>query len=257
MTAATAIHAAPIRLHNQVVLALAVVAALAIVACGFVSLAPNRLLSGKPVMLWHAAGPAAAVIGALFLALAALAFVPARRAVHVTATILAAILFVAVLYTAGDAAHRLGVGAPKLARISLGAGFWVLLGAAALAIVDGLQRAGAGPVPRLAIVLAVAAAAVALGEAGWFDALSLAREYHNRHAVFAAAIIRHVALVVGSVAPAIAIAVPLGILALRRERWRGPVFATLNLLQTVPSIALFALLIAPLSALGLGGIGPV
>ncbi|HEX3885164.1 MAG TPA: ABC transporter permease, partial [Stellaceae bacterium] len=47
------------------------------------------------------------------------------------------------------------------------------------------------------------------------------------------------------------------ILALRRERWRGPVFATLNLLQTVPSIALFALLIAPLSALGLGGIGPV
>jgi len=256
MTAASAIRAPALRLHNQVVLALVAVAALAILACGFVSLAPNRLLSGKPVMLWQAAGAGGATVGALLLALAALAFAPPKRAVHAVATILAALLSVTALYAAGDAARRLGVGAPHLARISLGAGFWVLLGAAALATVDGLQRAGAGPVPRLSIVLAVAAAAVLLGEAGWFDALSLAREYHNRNAVFAAAIIRHIELVVGSVLPAIAIGVPLGLFALRRAGWRGPVFATLNLLQTIPSIALFALLIAPLSALGLGGIGP-
>ena len=58
---------------------------------------------------------------------------------------------------------------------------------------------------------------------------------------------------------------PLGIAAARRPRLRGPLFAVLNLLQTIPSIALFGLLIAPLSALaaavpalaalGIGGVG--
>src|SRR5439155_734847 len=58
---------------------------------------------------------------------------------------------------------------------------------------------------------------------------------------------------------------PLGVAAVRRPGWQGPVFAVLNLLQTIPSIALFGLLIVPLSgvasafpsfaAVGIGGIG--
>ena len=107
---------------------------------------------------------------------------------------------------------------------------------------------------------------VAMAAAGWFDALSLAREYAGRREVFAAALVRHVALVAGSIAPALLIGVPLGLLALRRRRFETPLFVTLNLLQTVPSIALFGLLIVPLSALasavpalgtlGVGGVGP-
>jgi osmoprotectant transport system permease protein len=52
----------------------------------------------------------------------------------------------------------------------------------------------------------------------------------------------------------------------RRPRVQGSLFACLNLLQTIPSIALFGLLLVPLSALaaalpvlaalGIGGIGP-
>src|SRR5439155_15149700 len=67
------------------------------------------------------------------------------------------------------------------------------------------------------------------------------------------------------VAPAVAIGVPLGILAARRPPLQGPLFAVLNLLQTIPSVALFGLLIVPLAALaaalptlaalGIGGIG--
>ena len=40
-----------------------------------------------------------------------------------------------------------------------------------------------------------------------------------------------------------------------QARRRTGIFSALNLLQTIPSVALFGLLIAPLSALGLGGIG--
>lgn len=52
---------------------------------------------------------------------------------------------------------------------------------------------------------------------------------------------------------AIAIGVPLGILLTRRAAWRRPVLGIANVLQTVPSLALFGFLIPiPL----IGGIGP-
>ena len=88
----------------------------------------------------------------------------------------------------------------------------------------------------------------------------------RNQSVFAAALIRHLVLVAGSVGPAVLIGLPLGVAAVRRPALQGPLFAVLNLLQTIPSIALFGLLIAPLSALaaaspafaalGIGGIGP-
>lgn len=257
MTSGTAARALPIRLNNQVLFALAIVAVLAVVLCGFVTVAPNRLISGKPLLLQHAAGPWAAVIAALVLALGVLALAPPSRAIHRLSAVVAAILLAVTVYAAGDAARVLGAGMSALARVSLGAGFWVLIGAAALAVVDGLQRAAAGPLERLALTIAIVAVIAGIAACGRLDALSLAHEYHNRQGGFSAAVIRHIGLVAGSVLPAIVIGVPLGLLSIRRERSRGPVFATLNLLQTIPSIALFGLLIAPLAALGLGGVGPV
>ncbi len=52
---------------------------------------------------------------------------------------------------------------------------------------------------------------------------------------------------------AIAIGVPLGIVLTRRPRWRTPVIGVANILQTIPSLALFGFLI-PLPFVG--GIGP-
>src|SRR6202035_5516848 len=83
--------------------------------------------------------------------------------------------------------------------------------------------------------------------------------------VFAEAMARHMTLVGASVGAAAAIGFPLGVATARRPGLQGPVFAVLNILQTIPSIALFGLLIVPLSALvtavprlaafGVGGIG--
>ena len=175
-------------------------------------------------------------------------------------------LLLLVMAASGEAAASLATTVPALARISLGAAFWVLAGAAALAIIDLLQRAAAGTGERLAVAAIVIAGFAIMAQAGLFDALSLAREYRTREASFAAALIRHVELVAASVGAALLIGFPLGIAAVRRPHWQGPVFAVLNLLQTIPSIALFGLLIVPLSALaaaapslaalGVAGIGP-
>jgi osmoprotectant transport system permease protein len=265
-----AVAAAPrfpaIRLHNHVLSVLIGAAAAAVAGAGFVTVAPNRLVSGRPVMLWAAADAgltvAIAVLGALLLAAA---LVPPRPALHRAAAGVAAALFLLLLATAGQAAAALAPSAPGLARVSLGAAFWVLLGVAGLAIFDGLQRAATGIGTQLAAALCIAGGFLIMAASGLFDALSLAREYHTRQAAFAGALIRHIVLVAASLGPALLIGFPLGVAAACRPQMQGPLFAALNLLQTVPSIALFGLLIVPLSALatavpalgrlGIAGIG--
>jgi len=66
-------------------------------------------------------------------------------------------------------------------------------------------------------------------------------------------IAQHVWLVFISIAIAIVIALPVGILITRRKRLRGPVLGIANVMQTIPSLALFGFLI-PLPFIG--GIGP-
>lgn len=64
---------------------------------------------------------------------------------------------------------------------------------------------------------------------------------------------QHIVLVASAMAIAIAIGVPAGILLTRRNGWRRPVLTVANVLQTIPSLALFGFLI-PLPLIG--GIGP-
>jgi len=66
-------------------------------------------------------------------------------------------------------------------------------------------------------------------------------------------IAQHSWLVLISIAIAIVIALPLGVLITRRKRLRGPVLGIANVMQTIPSLALFGFLI-PLPFIG--GIGP-
>lgn len=61
---------------------------------------------------------------------------------------------------------------------------------------------------------------------------------------------QHVALVAGSVLLAVAVGVPLGIAAWRRPRLAGVLLGTVGVLQTVPSLALLAFLIAALGMIG-------
>jgi len=257
----------PFRLHNRVLPTLFAAGVAAVLTTGFVSVAPNRLLSGRPIGLFAAAdrrlGAAICVIAAVLLLTS---FAPPARALQRAAALLAGLLCLLVLAASGEAAAAIAAGAPTLARVSLGAGFWILLGTTALALIDALQRAGAGAAERCAVIAALGVAIAAMAHAGLFDALSLAREYRTRHDLFAAALLRHVVLVAAAVGPAVLIGFPLGVAAVRRPRVQEPLFAVLNLLQTIPSIALFGLLIVPLSALanrvpavaalGIGGIGP-
>jgi osmoprotectant transport system permease protein len=215
--------------------------------------------------LWEAAGFGAAAgwaaIGALLLGMS---LAPQRKTTSLAAAVLGVGWLWVSFFALGEAALAASAGAGPAARVSAGAAFWIIAGCAALAVVDAVQRLGSAAAAVAAVVAIVGGAGVFVAS-GPFADLAIAREYATRHALFAAAFARHIALVAGSVGPALAIGFPLGIIAVRKPRLQQPLFAVLNLLQTVPSIALFGLLIVPLSALaaavpalaalGVGGIG--
>jgi osmoprotectant transport system permease protein len=74
----------------------------------------------------------------------------------------------------------------------------------------------------------------------------------NNGAEFLGAIARHLALVAASTGVAVAVGVPLGVLASRRPRVGGPLLGIANIAQTIPSLAMFGFLI-PIPFIG--GIG--
>lgn len=266
-TAPAAAAVTGLRVHNKVLFALVITGLLAASTTGFVGLAANRLISGRPIALWAAAdGAFTTAIAAAGILLLFVSLMPARRALDYAAIVLAAVLLLLTLIAAGEAARSIAAGSGPAARVSAGPAFWVIAFCAGLAIVDALRRLDASPAAMVATAVAIGGAVVAIAFAGVFDTLAIAREYATRRALFAAAFWRHISLVAGSIGPALLIGFPLGVAAARRPRLQGPLFAFLNLLQTVPSIALFGLLIVPLSALaaavpwlaarGIGGIGP-
>jgi osmoprotectant transport system permease protein len=252
--------------RNPVMLTLVILGAAAIAVSGFVGYAPNRLVSGRPIPLWAAADDLSTngitVLGAMLLAAC---FIIPGKLLHCAVAACAAALLLLVLAAAGQAAGTLASSAKPASRISLGPAFWTLAACALLAVVDALQRLYVGVGGQVLAAVAIVSGVVLLATAGIFDALSIAREYQSRHQVFADALLQHIRLVATSVGAALVIGFPLGVAAARRRRLQGPIFAILNILQTIPSIALFGLLIVPLSALvaaapllaalGIGGIG--
>ncbi|STT84784.1 osmoprotectant ABC transporter permease protein YehY [Klebsiella pneumoniae] len=67
--------------------------------------------------------------------------------------------------------------------------------------------------------------------------------------VFDDALRQHLLLLFGTLLPGLLIGLPLGVWLWRRPRWQAPAFTALNVIQTIPSVALFGLLIAPLAGL--------
>ncbi|MGL6110432.1 MAG: ABC transporter permease, partial [Rubrivivax sp.] len=151
---------------------------------------------------------------------------------------------------AGAEAAQRSLRLPALARVSLGGGFWLALLLAWAAYADALARVAAGRRWQLAAHALLLLALALLLAGGTLDALSLLKEYERRPDVFQAALWRHLQIVGATLIPALPIGVALGLAAARRPRLAPPLFAMLNAIQTVPSIALFGLLIGPLAWLG-------
>lgn len=236
-------------IQNRVLLALCLIGASASLWTGFLDAAPNRLAHGVALSL--AQGPAieAGAIAAGLCGLAISAFLTNAMA-RVCATIFAsAVILWASLSGAGHFATLLSKVSPPAARFSLGPAFWALIVVALLAMLDAAQRLRLPLVLRAGIIAALCAGVLLMARAGVFADLSLAKEFSSHRVIFFSELWRHLALVGGAMLCALGLGVPLAALVLRKPKARGLIFSSLGVLQTIPSIALFGVLISPLSAL--------
>ncbi|WP_019935152.1 ABC transporter permease [Oceanimonas smirnovii] len=220
---------------------LATALVLSLLALPFVGLQPNRILPGESLSLLSSAG----LTGLWPLLLLPLCL--ANRALLLRLALTATALPL-LLYTAGHTATALLEHAGPLARVSLGAGFWLGLFWLCLLVTDTALRLKLGPAARLALVTILTAAVVALLASGLCDQLSLLKEFHNRSDFWRQGL-RHLQLALGSIIPAVLAGIPLGIACHRSHRLRAALFPVLNILQTIPSLAMFGLLMVPLSLL--------
>ncbi|WP_380181254.1 ABC transporter permease [Kalamiella sp. sgz302252] len=254
-----------IQVHNRVTLTLALLMTAALTTLPFLNWAPNRLVSGQPVALAQIADGVGwwLLLPAFLLML--LAFLPQRRAGLALTLACSETLFVAMVAAGGFAAASLAQQGHPLARTSYGGGFWLASALALLIATDAIGRATQNAMWRLLLNAQIWLPIVFLLLSGQLDALSLLKEYANRKEVFDEALSRHLLILGGTLLPALLIGVPLGWYCCRRPGIQSSVFTTLNIIQTVPSVALFGLLIAPLSGLarefpalatlGISGIG--
>ena len=257
------------RVQNRVLLLLLVLSVAATTGLAFLTHAPNRLVSGVGIsladvlrgseggsqawMLLATLGPA--------LLLGAAVFMRPRRGLHILVAVAASALLTGLVWLAAHHARQLAGWAADPAsglsagieRTSFGGAFWVLAALAWLAATDAIGHLQLKPAWRLLTSAAVILPVVVCIASGMLDALSLLKEYANRQDVFNAAFLQHLTLVLASLTPSLLIGVPLGIASVRNNArmnaLRPALFASLNIIQTVPSIALFGLLMAPLALL--------
>jgi osmoprotectant transport system permease protein len=238
-----------IAVKNRVLLTLLVLLLLAAFGLPFLSYAPNRLLSGKSISLISLLhGPALWLLAPL-LVLAVLSLLPPLRRNALLTALAAAALLALTFWLSGHAAQQLAQEGSKLARTSWGSGCWLMLALSLLMAADAITRITSSHLWRMLGNLLVILPALALLFGHQLDQLSLLKEYYNRQDVFDAALLQHLTILLATMVPALLIGVPLGVLCFRSSRLQTPIFSTLNIIQTVPSIALFGLLIAPLAGL--------
>jgi len=237
----------PWRRIDRLGLLLSALGAAALVLLPFVVFKANRIVPGEPHGLFEVlpAWAAWGSLAALVLAAAVALTVPGAKL-----RLAAALLGVGVLSLAvAAAADALTPAGNRVVRVAPGAAFWLLLVCLGLMATDAITRLRPGPLARvllLAVLVAIAGAALAHGT---FDNLSVMREYAVNAGRFAHEVRQHVWLSLGSLAAAVVVALPIGIACHRLQRWRAGVLATLNVIETIPAVALFGILMAPLGAL--------
>jgi osmoprotectant transport system permease protein len=219
----------------------------ALVFLPFVVFKANRVVPGeaRTLLEFLPAGPLLAFDLMLAVAAGTALFVANARW-RLAVALLGVIAVAMAVAAAGNALTPPG---NKVVRVAPGAGFWVLLIALGLMTTDAITRLRPGPAMRVLLLALFAAAAGLAFASGAFDHLSIMREYAVNSDRFAREARQHVLLAFGSLAAAVVVALPVGILCHRIPRIRAGVIGTLNLIQTIPSIALFGILMAPLGAL--------
>ena len=264
-------------IHNKIGLLGAVVGSAGLLL-PTLTLKANRVDSGVVYRVWEISpiAPALLVITGVLLALTVALCCMQDSTVSALSALLYTIigaLVVAVAVSLLVLSQHLIVSTETAARVSPASGFWLLMTSAYILMRESgdttththttarTPRPQWGHLVRIAVLVGVVVV-VATGE---LRHLAIVQEFRNNRSRFFQDLFNHIFLSTTAVSLAIVIGIPLGIVAWRRKLLERGVFAVVNSIQTIPSLALFGLIITPLSlfsfrfpwlrSLGIKGVG--
>ena len=227
---------------------------LPVVGPNWLLLKANRLVAGDVyralALPEPAQGYAYALLGVWALLLV-VSFVRFRGRAWVLALLCTAALTLGLLLVGGGSSALSSSSAdPERARVSLQSGVWLTLLAYYIGMFGSLGDAPQTGRTRLLLVLPGPLIALGLTFAGTFRSVGLSQELASQGGDFSAEVLRHLALAGTSVLLACAIGIPAAIWAARRTEAARLVLPTASFLQTIPSLALFGIMLLPLARLG-------
>ena len=232
---------------NRVILTLGGMALLALAFLDVARIQPNRIVSGTGYGLLEGVGAVPSLIVVLpLLTLAGLALRPGGSGNWIMLA-LSVLMLVALPWAMGIFIDRTIDPTQSAARAALSGATWLLAFSLVLMVIDLRQRLNPGVFVTFAISLTILGSLGLALFSGVLDRLALVQEYIVRREAFSDAIANHLALVGIAVGTSLVIAVGLALWMRRVAGVRQGVLGVLSFIQTIPSLALFGLLLAPLA----------
>lgn len=216
----------------------------------FLVVKENRVVEGIRHFIWDVPAPiSVGVVAAALLTALLLSRLGETRTLGYARVAVGLAIFTGATFVLSRSGVMLDERGFAFGRITPTGGFWLLL-LSSFVLIDASLRHGG--LPRglrgaaTALPLAILAAVLVFGG---LDDLAIMQEYSNRQDRFVRELFNHMYLSGSAVALAVVMGVPLGLLAWKRQKLEKPIFVAVNGIQTIPSLALFGLMIAPLAYL--------
>ena len=209
----------------------------------FVILHPNRVMPmGEPYDLLKLPSYYGYVAAGGWISLAISSFLPIStlKKLFIAISVTTAVVMTCLALGLGTA--HLAEG-NEYARLRIGSGAWITLLAsyvAIFAVYDESRRLSLIPLLATVLVLVIIP----------LKHLGIMQEYITVADVFRGEFIRHMQLVMATLPITICLGIPLGVFAARKPNMENSILGVASFLQTIPSVALFGLLLPVLSFYG-------
>lgn len=234
-------------IKDKTLLLLSSIGAAAFIFLTFVRHKPNRIAQGIKLSTFDFLGTLSLIVLIFWVILMALSFYE-KKYKNLLVFIFTCLLLISIFWTLQMNTGGYTSENPA-ARISLSSGFYIQIFCIYMIFSTYTHRITQYKSIKVLGFLVVFVILSYFILSGGFDDLSLIKEYNIKRTQFYNNLRIHAMLTFGSVITGIIIAVPLGFLAYSKSKFEGTIMVPLSIVETIPSISLFGILLVPLSGL--------
>lgn len=237
-----------ITIKDKTLLLLSFIGAAAFVFLNLVEHKPNRISPGEPYSSFELFGSLSIVlliVWGLFIGLSFVEPIHKNKIIFALTTILVITLFWFLLSSTEKMINK-----ESSARISLSAGFYVQLFCIYMFFSTYTERIKNHTWIKWIGLISIIGSFYYFISTGAFTDLSLVKEYTIKKDQFYDHLRIHALLTFASVITGALIAIPLGFLAYSKKKLEDKVMVPLSIIETIPTFALFGVLLVPLAGLG-------